>query len=211
VDELDVRKKTKNKQIPMKIPTLLAITAMTSFASGATYSINPASTYLRTTDGLSPFILELNSIGISSGDTITIARLGLYSGGTGFADENSLLTGVFSSSSILLPTSELNRIPGAIDAGLDYNSPSLSGGIATNISEDFIIDNEVDTFSAQMIVPTGALYLFIGIPDTINGDNTDPNGDFGVSITAVPEPSIFAFVGFGCLFSWRRSRHRKAN
>jgi hypothetical protein len=54
------------------------------------------------------------------------------------------MTGVFSGSETLLTSEERERVPGAVDAGEDYEtSPTHNGGAKTDTPEDFpIADNE---------------------------------------------------------------------
>ncbi len=81
----------------------------------------------------------------------------------------------------------------AIDAGTDFNSVNTyHGGLSTNIAEDFWIDN------ISLVIPTGALYLFVAGPDSFYGDNSDPNGDYAVVINGVPEPSTALLLSLGC-------------
>ena len=64
--------------------------------------------------------LSTLSFAISSGDTIRITRLGNFFNGNNSRDTLTAQVGVFSSSSTLLGGANLNRVPGAIDAGEDF-------------------------------------------------------------------------------------------
>ena len=59
-------------------------------------------------------------------------------------------------------------------------------------------------------VPAGARFLFVSPADSFFSDNADPDGDFGIGITVVPEPSglVLAGVGLAGLLGgvWRRGR-----
>jgi hypothetical protein len=103
----------------------------------------------------------------------------------------------------------LNRVPGAIDAGIAVVTwNTLFGNMSTDIPQDFRIAN---TF---VQVPVGANYLFVAAEDIYYSDNSDPDGDYAVRITqisSVPEPSTFllllpAFAAV-CLLSRTALRH----
>ena len=88
-------------------------------------------------------------------------------------DEVKAMIGVFSSSATLLPTDQLNRVPGAIDAGVDIVT---AGSRDTDIAQDFAIG------SLKIRIPAGAKYLFVAAPDNFSSDNADPDADYAVRI-----------------------------
>jgi hypothetical protein len=139
-----------------------------------------------------PVIFDLVALGISPGDVLLIDQLGDFSFGTAFPDTGTAMHGVFSSSSTILSQDNLNRVPGAIDAGTDsVTGATFFGALPTDIPEDFRINPEV-----EIVVPTGASFLFVGVADSFFGDNSDPNQNFAVTVTAksVPEPSILLLL-----------------
>jgi hypothetical protein len=191
-------------------------------AMAVTISIDPLRTFLFTNNdpwsgngSVAPSIpIALGDLGISGGDVIQLDRLGAFYDGTyGYGtgiDTLSLQTstemiGVFSSSDVLLAPNLLNRVPGAIDAGVPVVTwNTLFGDMATDIPQDFRIANTI------VQVPLGANYLFVAAEDIYYSDNSDPDGDYAVRITqlaSVPEPSTLllvfpAFAAF-CLLSRR--------
>ena len=129
----------------------------------------------------SPGIVDLQSNGISPGDSILISFEGTVDnyGGTDYHTLDYLI-GVFSSTNQLLPVSEAQRVPGAIDAGDDVNtSQTWFSHETTDIPQDFQITPSTG-FSIQ--VPQNAKYLFISMADSWYPDNTSPG-----SITATIE------------------------
>jgi hypothetical protein len=87
-------------------------------------------------------------------------------------DPNAIeyLIGVFSSTNQLLPVSEANRVPDAIDAGDDIEtSQTFFSEENTDIPEDFKITPSTG-FSIQ--VPQNAKYLFVSMADSWYPDNT---------------------------------------
>lgn len=173
-------------------------------------SIDPVRTYLLTNNdpwwgggspaGTTPIVLS--ELGINGGDIIQLERLGdYYNGYAGYeADISSLdvfdaMIGVFSNSETLLASNVLDRIPGALDAGVDLLTGStLFGDMTTDIAEDFGIGN------IFLQVPVGATHLFVAAHDIYYSDNSDPDGDFAVRITqvaSVPEPSTVSLVALG--------------
>lgn len=192
-------------------------------AMAVTISIDPLRTFLFTNnDPCNPWCgsgsvpnsipIALGDLGISGGEFIQLERVGAYyDGAYGYGDGINTLSlqtstemiGVFSSSNVLYDPNVLNRVPGAIDAGLPVVTwNTYFGNMSTDIPQDFRIANTI----AQ--VPLGANYLFVAAEDIYYSDNSDPDGDYAVRITpvaSVPEPSTFllflpAFVAF-CLVS----------
>jgi hypothetical protein len=138
--------------------------------------------------------IDLGVLGISEGDVIRIEQLGDFSLGASWPDDARTTGGVFSSSFTLLAPSESNpnRIPGAIDAGIDVvTSPTYWLGWETDIPEDFLIDD------VTIQVPAGAKYLFVAALDVAYGDNTDPDHDYTYRLSKVPEPSALLLLGSG--------------
>jgi PEP-CTERM motif len=167
-------------------------------AATITFSVNPTGGYLHSDPNdaeTNPLIVDLDSLGISNGSTIGLQVIGgfKFSFSDSFPDTATALGGVFSSSNVILPPTNLNRVPGAIGIGIDFvTGPTLFNGDPTDIPEDFSISPNGNLIA----VPTGAKFLFAGVIDSFYADNSDPNGDFGLKITtsAVPEPSSTAML-----------------
>ena len=144
-------------------------------------SLNPEATYLFNNGGTDqPQPVLLSTFGASPGDFIRLQRVGDYRSGFFGGDNSTGLAGVFSAGATVLGSQIRNRLPGAIDAGEDIITPNTGGGGGgnpTDIPEDFAID---DLF---IQVPDGATHLFFTPLDTNIGNNTDPDGDWGVMIT----------------------------
>jgi len=175
-----------------------------------TFSLDPNETFIQTNSdptAIDAASFELSSLGINSGDFIRLGSLGDFSFfPDGRNDAGFALIGVFSASDVWLPadnvTNNLKRVQDAIDAGNDYfteNASFGSGQLATDIAEDFFIFPESEG-GTTLQVPTGATYLFLGVADSFY-NNTDPDGDWGVSIARLsepeptPEPSILLGLG----------------
>jgi len=171
-------------------------------AMAITIPIDPLQTYLFTNNdpwfgngsvpGTAPIVLS--EFGFSGGDLIRLERLGdWYDGHAGYGGDVSAMDvvkemiGVFSNSTTLLAPDIFNRVPGALDAGVDIATwNTLFGSKATDIAADFGIEN---TF---LQVPVGATHLFVAAHDIYYSDNSDPDRDFAVRITpitSVPLPS----------------------
>lgn len=181
-----------------------------AMATSITIPIDPLQTFLFTNNdpwsgngsvqGTTPIVLS--AVGISGGDFLHLEQVGAwYDGHAGYGGDVSAMDtvkemiGVFSSSNTLLAPNILDRVPGALDAGVHIVTwNTLFGNMPTNTPNVFGITN---TF---LHVPIGANYLFVAAHDIYYSDNSDPNGDFGVRITpiaSVPEPSPLLLLGLG--------------
>jgi len=144
----------------------------------AEIEISPRGTYLHADPGGEgrlpvdpPGIVDLQSNGFSTGDTLLITfegALSAYEGGES-APATSLI-GVFSSTNQLLSISDADRVTGAIGAGNDFSSAqTFYTHENTDIPEDFQITPSTG-FSIR--VPQNSKYLFISLHDSFYPDNT---------------------------------------
>ncbi|SHN08964.1 hypothetical protein SAMN04488057_106160 [Cyclobacterium lianum] len=125
-----------------------------------------------------PVIIGLEENGIATGTRLSIRTLGDFinspSGST-----RSDAVGLFSATLQLLGSEEQNRVPGAIDAGENrMTDNTFEGNLPTDIEEDFRIDEE----TIEIVVPTGAQYLFLGNADSKQSDNSETAQGFRVEI-----------------------------
>ena len=180
-------------------------------AMAISISIDPLRTFLFTNNdpwsgngSVAPSIpIELGHLGISGGEFIRLEQLGnYYDGHAGYGagvnvsalDVFTEMIGVFSTSNTLLAPNILDRVPGAVDAGIYVTSwPTLFGNMTTDFPYDFRVANTI------VQVPQGADYLFIAAHDIYYSDNSDPNGNYGVRITpvTVPVPGTMLMFGLG--------------
>lgn len=158
--------------------------------------VSPRSTYLLTNNdplAIDSTAISLADYGISPGNLIRVERFGSYDVGAQppfFGDVLDGFSAVFSSSSILLGPSLLNRVPGAINAGDDIlTRPTTFDSINTDIAEDFGLTNDSTLQFIEVFVPQGASYIFLSARDTYFSNNTDPDNDFRLDISVVPETS----------------------
>lgn len=149
-----------------------------------TVPLDGRATYLRTDDGDStgdPAIIDLTAAGLTPGVLLRLSYSGwFYFGGACTGTPTPLndvgIFAVFSTSSALLPPSELHRVPGAIDAGPDYfTGPTFFSHLPQDIPEDFRVlpssPDEQNPDGFEIETPAGARYLFIGIGDSWYQDN----------------------------------------
>ena len=154
------------------------------------FRVRPKATYLRTasTDRAEEApAYRLSDRGLAPGDSLNLQRLGEYQYRTP-TDPDSVRYGilaVFSSTSTLLDADQPNRVPGAIDAGEDYVTglTNLSPRVPTDIAEDFaVFDVEGVNDTETIVIPDGAVYLFVSPEDNSFGDNQDEDGDFRLCV-----------------------------
>jgi hypothetical protein len=126
-------------------------------------------------------IIDLSSLGFVPGDQIRLERLGDYSVQINGTENATAMTAVFSSTNVLLGPQSRNRIPGSINAGLNFvTNPTLLSLSETDIPDDFFVGN------LTVRIPVGARYLFVGTPDVYAGDNTDADANFAIRVSPVP-------------------------
>ena len=201
------------------------LAGVSTAAHADVFGIDPRTTFLRTNNdpgALGAFAIDLSalSFAVDAGDTLLLEGLGDFRPGTsaGHFDASKSLLGVFSSSTTLLGASNLNRVVGALEAGADVvSSATFFGAVPTDIPQDFLIYSSA-VASVLVQVPVGAQFLFVAPNDSFYGDNSDPDGDFGLRITsAIPEPGTYALLlaGLGLLgFAARlgeRQRDRRSS
>ena len=146
----------------------------------------PTATYLHTCEDPAARTTPINLAqwGIKSGDVILLDS----------EDDPDWsppeMIAVFSSNATLLRGDLLHRVPGAIDAGVDFATLATGecGGEVTDIPEDFAVFWN----GAILKVPAGATHLFVCANDSKYSDNGTASARFGVqiSIVKIPEEQI---------------------
>jgi hypothetical protein len=182
------------------------------FAHADIFSLDPRATYLRVNSeasfDASAIDLSNLSFAVHAGDLLKLQELGDWQAGepVHFTDTAKDTIAVFSSSSTLLNSFILNRVPGAIAAGIPFITvPTFFGDLQTDIPQDFLVARTVNPITSVVVrVPAGAKFLFVAAHDSHYSTNQDPDSDYKVSITpftAVPEPSIHQLLTLGLAVS----------
>jgi subtilisin family serine protease len=145
--------------------------------------ISPRAGFLHTCGEtpLSPAIIALSDLDLNPGDWLYLRVLGSFLGPIGYY--GALASGIFSSSDVLLDSSNLHRVPGAIQADTyDHHTTTTyeCDGEPTDIPEDFRIDT-----SLIVEIPAGATHLFIGVSDCWYSDNVEGPDGYAVYLTAL--------------------------
>jgi hypothetical protein len=177
---------------------VVATAIAASFAPAAaqtTLSLNPKATFLRVNSdpgALNSSAHALAGLGLGPGGWCAIQQVGDWKHIPGATDTARSLLGIFSSSSTLLPATNLNRVPGAIGAGPAYvTANTFFGGVVTDVAADFRASaNDPAPHSIYLRVPLGAQFVFFAPHDSYYQDNTDPDGDYGVLVTPVVAPIL---------------------
>jgi hypothetical protein len=207
------------------LATIVAGLASAAGINLGTFNISPKGTFLEQTSQdncswfaagtcnagmFAPLILNLNNgsdgslipLGVNPGDLLQ-----LTSGGTicyGIVCEAAMVEVVFSSSSTLLSSTNLNRVTGQIPTGQPDAVTSMFFGGSNNVVDDFMVTGQTVT------VPVGARYLFVGIDDSFFADNSGTATITLVDTAAAvnPEPGTWALMvgGLGLLAVGARKR-----
>lgn len=161
-------------------------------AQGDDFGVNPKGSFLLASGETpaSPLIVELASVGLAPGSWAYLEVLGDWDCGGPCADNADNLLFLFSSTSELLATSVLHRVPGAIDVCPDFaTANTYNGGHRTDIPEDFLLGG-TGPISMTIEVPEGAAYVFIATHDSLYNDNSDPDGDLMARVEVSVKPCI---------------------
>ena len=113
-----------------------------------------------------PLVVDLKGRGFQSGTTLRItyqaAAPGYSHFNCGGPFESLLIAnwihGIFSQSPEILPHTTLDRVPGAVDAGIHYDTILSTDGAPTDIDFDFPLQKG----SGLIKIPEGASYLILG-------------------------------------------------
>ncbi|HME72994.1 MAG TPA: hypothetical protein VKM54_24445 [Myxococcota bacterium] len=153
--------------------------AQQTLVPGLFYGINSKSSYLTASNGDTPqppLVIALSDVGAVAGDTLHLTRIGTFADSLQLKNGNKTkVSGVFSSTNVVLGTNVQNRIPGAIQstAPLFVTPPIFQGFriVPTDIPQDFLIDVPG---GLDVAVPAGANYLIVApfSPDLTWGDNS---------------------------------------
>jgi hypothetical protein len=172
---------------------LLALSAAAALphaalAQSTVVPLNPRGTFLRTNQdspGL-PAIRTLAGLSVAPGDLIRIRVLGEYVFNSGGSTSSTCIAVFSSSDSLLAATGIVQRVPDAIDAGVDFvSSNTYHGALPTDIPQDFRLADASGSWDVEVVVPAGATHLFIGVHDSLYNDNTDNDADFAAEVSLV--------------------------
>ncbi len=147
------------------------------------FAVDAKGTYLRTVwdRPAGPTVIALVDIGAEPGETLRLRRKGSFK--RNHKSSGDGLAGVFSSTDELAKNPSLwgspNRVTHAIEAGEDVvTAKTFFWRRTTDIPEDFEI-----TDSVEVVVPTGARYLFVTPLDDYFLDNKSQ--DLAVGLTVI--------------------------
>jgi hypothetical protein len=146
-----------------------------------TVTVDSKSTFLRkniTDSPNSPPIISLSDRNIRTGNRITLETSGTISISDDDNRRRCRTIGVFSRTNEIRGIDQQNRVPGAINAGEDFESEDTSAnGRTTDIPEDFAISggqnrDQCVSVGTTVLVPSGTNYLILGIVDSAYSDNS---------------------------------------
>ncbi len=180
---------------------LLLLSTATTAAHAVVFPLDPRASYLHADffdTPASPLVIDLGALQVGAGDILSLEQLGDMQLGRGnstvppfFTDDVRSTIGVFSAGAEVLSAASRNRVPGAIDAGVDHVTTTTAGvGVATpfqptDIPQDFAIALHDRSQPVVVQVPPGATHLIVGAEDSFFGDNLDPDGDFRLELLIV--------------------------
>jgi hypothetical protein len=196
----------------MKMKIIMAILAVIAFGTGNAFAVNfqvdPRGSFLQRNGdpgATGPLIIDLNALSFFSGSSVTLTSAGAFDPANG-SDTYKWMVAVFSTSNVVLSSDVLRRVPGAVASSLPQfvTPPTDVGSRPTDIPEDFYVD-----VYQTVAIPEGARYLMVGTYDPYSGNNSDPNGDWMIGVSSVPEMSSMSLTILGLAIVGGVIRKRK--
>jgi hypothetical protein len=185
----------KHVSLPRAVVAVLALSWLASAAAAQTIvlPLDPRATYLRTNNDAGAHnatAYSLASLGLTPGGWCRIEQTGDWRPSNSHADASRGMLGIFSTSSTLLAPSTLARVPGAVAVGADaVSSNTYFGGLTTDVPTDFRIAlSGTGPYSTRFRIPVNAVYVFFSAADQLFYDNSDPDADLALLITAEAAP-----------------------
>lgn len=142
-------------------------------AAGQFHAVDEAGTYLATADAdtgaNAATELDLQTLGVQPGDCLGLEVQGAFQAGDAEADDSANLLAVFAGADGFIAAEGTHAVETVACEAMDE--------VSNDVGEDFEV---VDV--APLLIPDGAERLLFGPHDCFFGDNTDPNGDYGVDV-----------------------------
>lgn len=190
----------------MRSPFIFSFRVLAGTAAANPFLVNSQASYLRAGGETPPnaLAIDLAANGFLAAQTVILTRLGSYND-TPAATLAYGLSALFSGSNAILPSTSLNRVPGALAAGPTWASlNTLVGNHPTDIAQDFEVCNLAGTPNGVLItIPAGAQYLFTAAEDGYYADNNNAP-ELYLAIAPVPEPTGLVALGLGVTVVLRR-------
>ncbi len=170
-------------QIVAMLASLVVVTATTPTFAQSTFPIDPKATYLATTSdpqAVAATPISLSSIGVGPGQEIELSFTGSVAIGVGSSPVSpGVVLGLFSSD---------GTVAGALQANVRQVKtwPTYSGGVRTNIQQDFPIPPAPDTI--VVTVPDRAAYVLFALADRFYSDNN--SSTLAVTLTVVEHADL---------------------
>ena len=149
-----------------------------------TIAIDPKGTYLNKAPNdaaNAPTTALLTDLGLAAGDVITLSRSGNWQGAPTLTDTNTSLLAVFSGANGLITPATYLTSTTQLQSG--------STTASTDVIQDFFV---VGPGVTVIQIPVGATSLKFSTNDSFFADNSDPNGDFKVTIQKLDATTSFA-------------------
>jgi hypothetical protein len=191
----------------------VGVLADTLHAGPVMIPVAAAGTYLRTDPGdpaSEPTIVDLRLMGILPGMMVYLRETGTFSYGAHTAITGDFMGALFSPTGIILEPSTVNRVPDAVDIGLQVLSPpTWVNALPTDIPNDFPVHPRFSGGTTTVVVPQNGNFLIVGVIDSYYSDNLLTADSLGITITVAPEPGT-AISMATCLLALAAFVHRKA-
>lgn len=166
----------------------LALTATTALAQVA-FPLAATNTFHRTNadpGATNAWSLPIGAFGVQPGDWLKLRCVGDWNNGLS-GDVLKDMVGCFAATGVLLTPDNQNRLPQPIAAGPAFvpSTGTAVGNLPMDIDQDFWISRTGFANEFDVQVPPGTVHLFVGVPDSFHGDNTDADLDLAIEVTVI--------------------------
>lgn len=170
--------------------TLLALALLATAATAqVVFPLAPTNTFHRTNSdpgATNAWSLPIGAFGVQPGDWLKLRCVGDWNNGLS-GDVLKDLVGCFAATGVLLTPDNQNRLPQPIAAGPAFvpANGTAVGNLPMDIDQDFWISRTGYATEFDVQIPPGTVHLFVGVPDSFHGDNTDADLDLGIEVTVI--------------------------
>lgn len=130
--------------------------------------------------------LPIGAFGVQPGDWLKLRCVGDWNNGLS-GDVLRDMVGCFAATGVVLTPDNQNRLPQPIAAGPAFvpAGGTAVGNLPMDVDQDFWISRTGYASELDIQVPPGTVHLFVCVPDSFHGDNSDADADLALEVTVI--------------------------